>query len=68
MDGQLPKTGDLTVCRHCGEFLAFTEGGGLRLLRPGEWESLQPSDRRTLEDVRRVFESVSLIKFRTRPH
>jgi len=46
-----PRTGDFTVCLHCNTILAFMEGGAVRLLRPGEFETLHPVNQCTLLSV-----------------
>ena len=54
-----PLPGDLTVCPSCATFLAFKEGGALRLLRPGEFERLDGADQRTLQDTLRLLRELS---------
>lgn len=62
-----PKTGDLTVCRECGTFLAFTEGGGIRLLRSGEFRMLHPSNQCTLLSIRQCISELAARRGKSYP-
>lgn len=51
-----PCAGDLTVCMYCGAALEFTQGLGLRMLKPAELAAL---DAETKRDFLRVYHEMS---------
>jgi uncharacterized protein YbaR (Trm112 family) len=62
-----PRTGDFTVCLHCNTILAFTEGGAVRFLRPGEFRKLHPSNQCTLLSIRQCISELAARRGKSYP-